>query len=187
MTEGYSETEKARIEALSAWFKRNNERNACFRASSRLFDMREDMKCYAEIVSIHAPELSGRFKDVRREIYEIAKELQKKGEEKDFDASVYYNKAIADDPEEVRRWPTPPGSRIRWAYWIRSCRRPIPSVGSHRTGWRPSKASERGNDELIEQVGSALREVEGKAREMMDIIRCTKNTMNMLAGRRAEE
>ncbi len=45
----------------------------------------------------------------------------------------------------------------------------------------------RGNDELIEQVGSALREIEGKAWEMMDIIRCTKNTMNMLAGRRAEE
>lgn len=44
----------------------------------------------------------------------------------------------------------------------------------------------RGNDELIEQVGSALREVEGKAWEMMDIIRCTKNTMDMLTGREGE-
>ncbi len=102
MTEEYSRTEKLRAKALRDWFRLDDKRNDCLRISSRLISTQENLKYYAQTVSIHAPELSKRFKDVRREIYAIAKELEKKGKEKDHDMTRYYRMAIADDPKEVQ-------------------------------------------------------------------------------------
>lgn len=102
MKEEYSETENARIEALYKWIDYDADSRKCLELARKLDDARTTLKGLAAAMDMLAPSLCPKLKEIRSELWELSKEMERESSRKSWEWARYMKVVIADDPEEAK-------------------------------------------------------------------------------------
>ncbi len=96
--EEYSETETARAEALYKWIECDADSRKCLELARELDGARETLKGMASAMNMLAPSLCPKLKDIRAELWEMSKELERESSRRSWDWARYVKVIVADDP-----------------------------------------------------------------------------------------
>ncbi len=100
--EEYSETEYARIDALYKWIDYDADARKCLELARKLDETRETLKGLASAMDMLAPSLCPKLKDIRSELWELSKEMERESSRKSWEWARYTSMVIADDPREAK-------------------------------------------------------------------------------------
>ena len=98
--EEYSETETARAEALYKWIDCDADSRKCLELARELDRTREALKGMASAMDMLAPSLCPKLKDIRAELWEMAKELERESSRRSWEWARYVKVIVADDPKK---------------------------------------------------------------------------------------